>query len=98
MKQDLGDGHGLWTNQILGLTPELDTTVEGLPYDPDEAKKLLDEAKAEGYDGKITLTCDATPERERKAISIQAQSLFRRPFGGKAIIRWISLALATRLA
>ncbi len=73
MRDDLDGGSGLWTKEILGLTPELDTTVEALPYDADKATALLDEAKADGYDGKVTLTCDATPERERKAISVQAQ-------------------------
>ncbi|MDT0203210.1 ABC transporter substrate-binding protein [Nocardioides sp. AE5] len=30
------------------------TDVEPLPFDPDRARELLDEAKADGYDGKIT--------------------------------------------
>lgn len=73
MKQDLGGGRGLWTKQILGHAAEVDATVDAVPYDPEAATKLLDEAKADGYDGKITLTCDTTPERERKMISVQAQ-------------------------
>lgn len=70
---DVGEGSGLWTKELFGKTPGMDLTVDAVPYDPDAAQALLDEAKADGYDGKIELTCDATPQREREAVAIQAQ-------------------------
>lgn len=73
LRDDLGNGKGLWTKQFLGLMPQLDTTVDGVGYDPDAAAALVEEAKADGYDGKIELTCNATPERERTATAVQAQ-------------------------
>lgn len=71
--QDASEGKGLWTKGVLGLNPHLDTTVEGVGYDPDEARRLLEEAKADGYDGKIELTCHTSPESDRRAIATQSQ-------------------------
>lgn len=71
--QDASDGRGLWSKAVLGANPHLDTTVDGLDYDPDEARRLLDEAKADGYDGKIELTCHSSPESDRRAIATQSQ-------------------------
>lgn len=73
LREDLGDGTGLWTKQFFGLTPGIDMTVDALPYDPDTASELVEEAKADGFDGKLELTCNTAPEREREAVAIQAQ-------------------------
>lgn len=51
------------------------TDVEGLPYDPDAARKLLDEAKADGYDGKLNYI--VLQEPTEAAIGLAVQSLLQ---------------------
>lgn len=41
-------------------------------YDPDAARALLDEAKADGYDGKISFTTRQAPEAQARALALQA--------------------------
>ncbi|MGJ3508069.1 ABC transporter substrate-binding protein [Enemella sp. A6] len=51
-----------------------DDGVEVNDYDPEEAKRLLEEAKAEGYDGKVTLSATTgSPEREQTFLTLKAQ-------------------------
>jgi peptide/nickel transport system substrate-binding protein len=47
--------------------------VPGPAYDPNKAKQLVDAAKAEGYDGKVRLTCGNTPTATEQSITIEAQ-------------------------
>ncbi|WFR74712.1 ABC transporter substrate-binding protein [Prescottella defluvii] len=51
------------------------TDVEGLPYDPDAARKLLDEAKADGFDGKLNYI--VLQEPTEAAIGLAVQSLLQ---------------------
>lgn len=55
VRQRVYDGHGMASTLIF---PEYSRWhsegMEGIEPDPEGAKKLLEEAKAEGYDGKIT--------------------------------------------
>lgn len=58
------------------LFPEFSTWhsgVEGPGHDPEEAKKLLEEAKADGYDGKVTYSFPGTPAGREQALAIKAQ-------------------------
>jgi peptide/nickel transport system substrate-binding protein len=67
-------------NEGKGL-PGLSVFDKSFPWDPkvatskqnlDQAKKLVTEAKSEGWDGKIRLSCTNTPQRQGVALSVQA--------------------------
>lgn len=73
LNRDINNGKGLWDIGIVGGISDLDLQVEPTAFDPEGAQELLEEAKADGYDGSIALTCDSTPDREREGLSIQAQ-------------------------
>ncbi len=47
--------------------------VEGLPYDPEAARKLVEAAKADGYDGKITYQQGSSPQQRDIGLAIEAQ-------------------------
>jgi peptide/nickel transport system substrate-binding protein len=49
-------GKGIVSKDLFSDASVWNTGVTSLPYDPDEARKLLDEAKADGYDGKIRVS------------------------------------------
>lgn len=66
------DGHGLAGSTIFGDYSRWHGDTEGLAYDPDEAKKLLDEAKAEGFDGKIVYTDQSDPVSRANALVVKA--------------------------
>ncbi|CAM2783970.1 ABC transporter substrate-binding protein [Prescottella defluvii] len=51
------------------------TDVDGVPFDPEAARKLLDEAKADGYDG--TLNYIVLQEPSEAAIGMAVQSLLQ---------------------
>ena len=45
----------------------------GPSYDPAKAKQLVAAAKAEGYNGKIRITCGNTPVGTEETVTLQAQ-------------------------
>ena len=47
--------------------------VVAVPYDPDQARALLEEAKADGYDGTLYFPTSNTPDAVDQALIIQAQ-------------------------
>lgn len=50
-----------------------DDAMEPHPYDPDEAKKLVDEVKAEtGWDGTIKFVCSNNPQQANMPIAVKA--------------------------
>ena len=67
------NGAGLWTKRMFSEASKYAGSVDAVPYDPQAAQALLDEAKLDGYDGKIVLTCDSAPEHEREGLALQAQ-------------------------
>jgi len=66
------DGHGLSGQTMFLDYSRWHTDTEGLPYDPDEAKKLLEEAKADGYDGKISYLDASDPGSRNTALAVKA--------------------------
>ena len=46
--------------------------MEEFPTDPDRARELVDEAKADGFDGRIELLCSNAPPAPETALSIEA--------------------------
>lgn len=67
------DGTGIPSSALVteesGLWSE---GLEGPPFDPDEARTLLDAAKADGYDGKLTLSCNNAPAKVDWSIAVEA--------------------------
>lgn len=50
----------------------LSVDIDGPPYDPERAKKLVAEAKADGWDGKIRQICPNDPNSTEGAIAQEA--------------------------
>lgn len=66
------NGVGYASDEIF---PELSTWhagVAGPGYDPEEATRLLDEAKADGFDGNITYTFPTTPTGREQSLAVKA--------------------------
>ncbi|WP_300681876.1 ABC transporter substrate-binding protein [Nocardioides sp.] len=66
------EGHGLAGSTIFPSYSQWHGATEGLAYDPTAAKKLLDEAKADGYDGKITYSDQSDPVSRAIALVVKA--------------------------
>lgn len=64
------DGEGLAGTEVFQDGSRWANDVGGPAYDPDEAKRLLEEAKADGYDGSIEVTTG--PTEPEAALTIQA--------------------------
>lgn len=70
--QRANDGAGLPSGAVIHPESRDAGAVEPLGYDPDAAKALFDEAKADGWDGTVNLLCDNRPARVDAAIAIEA--------------------------
>ncbi|WP_235736405.1 ABC transporter substrate-binding protein [Nocardioides alcanivorans] len=66
------EGHGLAGSTMWLDYSRWNTDTDGPAYDPDEAKKLLDEAKADGYDGKISYLDASDPGSRNTALAVKA--------------------------
>ncbi|MFI6897509.1 ABC transporter substrate-binding protein [Streptomyces sp. NPDC050256] len=66
------DGKGLPGKEIFPPESRLHSAVKPLGLDLDKAKKLLDEAKKDGYDGKITYMDGSDPVARAKGVVIKA--------------------------
>ena len=66
-------GAGIPSKSIFADSSPWSTGVAVLDYDVDAAKKLLDEAKADGYDGKISYLAAADPAAQQAAVQLEAQ-------------------------
>ncbi|MDW3215288.1 MAG: ABC transporter substrate-binding protein [Ilumatobacteraceae bacterium] len=66
--EGLGDADGA----VLGASSRFDLEVAATAPDVEAARALLDEAKADGWDGNLRLICDAG--REEVALAIAAQA------------------------
>lgn len=66
------DGHGLAGSTIFDDYSRWNGGTEGLPYDPEAATELLEEAKADGYDGKLVYTDQSDPVSRANALVVKA--------------------------
>ena len=73
LKDRVGEGIGVASSEILPDSSAWYTGVEGIEFDPEKAKSLLDEAKADGYDGKLSYLAFAQPRAQASALSVQGQ-------------------------
>jgi peptide/nickel transport system substrate-binding protein len=67
-------GFGFPANSIIHPDHPLHPGVEGIAFDPEGAAALVEEAKADGWDGVVRYDCIPVPEAEE--LSIAVQSLF----------------------
>jgi peptide/nickel transport system substrate-binding protein len=72
INQRVNDGLGIPSNGIFHSTFTDDPGVGGVDTDLAEARRLLEEAKAEGHSGKIRVTCTNQPERQALALALEA--------------------------
>ncbi|WP_305094338.1 ABC transporter substrate-binding protein [Prescottella sp. R16] len=68
----VNNGTGLPGSDMFPSFSQWHTDVAGLPTDPDRAKSLLDEAKADGYDGRLSFLSLQEPTAQRRALAVQA--------------------------
>ncbi|NYG59900.1 peptide/nickel transport system substrate-binding protein [Nocardioides daedukensis] len=66
------DGAGVPSNETFASFSRWHTDVDSLPHDPEAAKKLVEEAKADGFDGKITHLDSSDPASKATALTIKA--------------------------
>ena len=66
------DGAGVASSAIFPEYSRWHTDVAPLPHDPDQARALLDQAKAEGYDGKIVYSDGQDPASRQAALAVKA--------------------------
>ncbi|WP_182358856.1 ABC transporter substrate-binding protein [Tomitella gaofuii] len=70
--QRVQNGLGDYTGEMLAPNSMWDVDVPGTTFDPEQAKKLLAEAKADGYSGKISLQTSSDQFSMSAAQTIQA--------------------------
>ena len=72
IKQRANNGLGTASSEILPPTSPWYDGVEGLRFDPHAAKQYLEEAKADGFDGKLTYVTTTEPSAQEAALATQA--------------------------
>jgi peptide/nickel transport system substrate-binding protein len=71
--QRVNEGTGLPTSGLIHPDSRYDSGSEGPEHDPERAEELVDQVRADGWDGSIRLLCDDTPARVETAIALEAQ-------------------------
>ena len=67
------NGAGIPSKSIFADSSPWSTGVEPAAFDQDKARTLLEEAKADGYDGKLTFIASADPTAQQSAVQLEAQ-------------------------
>ena len=75
LNQRVNQGKGIWSKAMFPASSIWDTSgaAPAAGSDADAATELLDEAKADGYDGAISILCDAAADRQTMSITMEAQ-------------------------
>jgi peptide/nickel transport system substrate-binding protein len=66
------DGAGVASNAIFPEYSRWHTETEPLPVDPDGARSLVEEAKADGFDGRITYVDGSDKASRATAVAVEA--------------------------
>lgn len=66
------DGKGLPGKEMFPPESKWDTSEAALPVDLEEAKRLVEEAKADGFDGEITYLDGSDPTSRTQAVAMKA--------------------------
>ena len=72
ISQRVNNGAGLPTRNIFSPSAPYYSDVKTADYDPEKAKKLLAEAKADGYDGTVTFIGQSDQASQTQAVTVQA--------------------------
>ncbi len=64
-------GYGIMASGLTAPDMRIYSGVDGLPYDPDAAKGLVEDAKADGVDTNVTLMCSDTTNQDY-VLAVQA--------------------------
>ncbi|WP_420880373.1 ABC transporter substrate-binding protein [Rhodococcus sp. (in: high G+C Gram-positive bacteria)] len=72
INQRANDGLGIASSTLVPDSSRWSSGAEGVSFDPDKARQLLNEAKSDGYDGKLTYL--ATTEKSAEAAALAAQA------------------------
>ncbi len=67
------DGLGIAGSDIVPEGSRWYDDAHGVPFDPAQAKRYLDEAKADGYDGTLHYLAGSDPTAKAAALAVQAQ-------------------------
>jgi peptide/nickel transport system substrate-binding protein len=65
-------GVGLPATGLVHPDQRIYPGLDGPEYDPDRARELVEEAKADGFDGNVRITCDDTPTQVEQTITTEA--------------------------
>ncbi|MDJ0113288.1 ABC transporter substrate-binding protein, partial [Rhodococcus erythropolis] len=60
--QRVENGEGLPGSELFGPTSQWHVDTPGIAYDPEKAKELLNQAKADGYDGTLDYVVLSEPK------------------------------------
>ncbi|WP_235736614.1 ABC transporter substrate-binding protein [Nocardioides alcanivorans] len=72
IRQRVNGGSGIADSRMFPPYSQWHTDVAGPAYDPEEAKRLLQDAKADGYDGKITYLDGVDPAARDTSLALKA--------------------------
>ncbi|RVW08484.1 ABC transporter substrate-binding protein [Prescottella agglutinans] len=72
INQRANDGLGIAGSTLVPDSSRWSSGAEGVPFDPDKARQFLNEAKADGYDGKLTYLSPTEKSAEAAALAVQA--------------------------
>lgn len=72
MNDRVWSGKALVSTQLYGESSRWHQPVQGIEYDPERAKELVEEAKAGGWDGSIQLVASAAPPWNNAGLALQA--------------------------
>lgn len=86
-------GKALASSDLFYEGYEYDPDVPGPQYDPERAKELVEQAKADGWDGRIRITCTNSPERQAIALAVETML---RTVGMDVTNRW-DIDVATQI-
>lgn len=67
------NGAGIPSKSIFAESSPWSTGVEPPAFDQEKARALLEEAKADGYDGKLSFVASADPTAQQAAVQLEAQ-------------------------
>ncbi|WP_182345951.1 ABC transporter substrate-binding protein [Tomitella gaofuii] len=73
INQRVENGLGIADSAIVPESSRWYDGAKGVPFDPAQAKKFLDEAKADGYDGTLHYLSGNDPSARAAALAVQAQ-------------------------
>ncbi|TQF68672.1 ABC transporter substrate-binding protein [Rhodococcus spelaei] len=66
------NGLGTASSELVPKASRWYNNTAGIPFDPTKAKTLLDQAKADGYDGKLRYLATSEPSTQATALTVQA--------------------------